>query len=107
MSDATKMKISLAKALKSEGKTDWQRLQREDAAGVEPEGDDFGWLNSEIIRRPGKQPLTIRVDEDVLEFFRATGKGYQTRINAVLRAYVEAQGRRKGSASSAALARKP
>jgi uncharacterized protein (DUF4415 family) len=38
--------------------------------------------------------LNMRVDRDVLEFFRKTGRGYQTRINAVLRAFVEAQERR-------------
>ena len=35
--------------------------------------------------------MTMRVDSDILEFFKAQGKGYQTRINAVLRAYMEAQ----------------
>jgi uncharacterized protein (DUF4415 family) len=33
--------------------------------------------------------LHMRIDRDVLEFFRQTGRGYQTRINAVLRSYVE------------------
>ena len=38
---------------------------------------------------PTKQQVTIRLDADVLEFFRAQGQGYQTRINAVLRSYVD------------------
>jgi len=37
-----------------------------------------------------KQQVTLRIDADVLEFFKNTGSGYQTRLNAVLRAYVEA-----------------
>jgi uncharacterized protein (DUF4415 family) len=37
-----------------------------------------------------KQQLTIRLDNDVLEWFRAQGRGYQTKINALLRAYMEA-----------------
>lgn len=41
-----------------------------------------------------KQLTSFRVDPDVLDWFKSTGKGYQTRINAVLRSYVEAQ--RKG-----------
>jgi uncharacterized protein (DUF4415 family) len=39
---------------------------------------------------PKKQQITIRVDHDVLEWFRAQGRGYQTKINALLRAYMEA-----------------
>lgn len=38
----------------------------------------------------GKKLVSLRIDADVLDFFRHTGKRYQTRINAVLRAYVEA-----------------
>ena len=36
-----------------------------------------------------KQQITLRIDADVLEFFKHTGKRYQTRMNAVLRAYVK------------------
>ncbi len=36
-----------------------------------------------------KQLLSLRIDRDVVEWFRATGKNYQSRMNAVLRAYVE------------------
>jgi len=39
----------------------------------------------------GKKPVSLRIDEDILDFFRDTGKRYQTRINAVLRSYMEAQ----------------
>lgn len=38
-----------------------------------------------------KKQVTLRIDSDVIDFFKHTGKRYQTRINAVLRAYVEAQ----------------
>lgn len=38
----------------------------------------------------GKKLVSLRIDEDVLEFFKHTGRRYQTRINAVLRSYVEA-----------------
>ncbi len=36
-----------------------------------------------------KTPLTLRIDSDVLDWYRKTGPGYQTRINALLRAYME------------------
>jgi len=38
-----------------------------------------------------KRQVTLRIDADVLDYFKHTGKRYQTRINAVLRTYVEAQ----------------
>lgn len=43
-----------------------------------------------------KEPISLRVDSDVLEFFKAQGKGHLTRMNAVLRSYVDAH-RSKGS----------
>jgi uncharacterized protein (DUF4415 family) len=38
-----------------------------------------------------KQPVKLRIDADVLAWFRATGKGYQTRMNNVLRTFVESR----------------
>ena len=42
---------------------------------------------------PGKELVTLRLDRDVLDWFRKAGKGYQTRINAVLRAYKDVHSR--------------
>lgn len=54
-----------------------------------PELDE--WFAGAIVREPvGKEQVTIRFDSDLLEWFRAQGKGYQSRMNAVLRAYYEA-----------------
>ncbi|WP_427901721.1 BrnA antitoxin family protein [Marinobacter bryozoorum] len=47
------------------------------------------------MRVPAKQPVTLRIDEDVLEWFRSQGKGYQTRINKLLRLYMESQQSRR------------
>ena len=55
-------------------------------------GDDF-FKNAELIM-PSKESVTMRMDTDVLAWFRQTGKGYQTRINQLLRRYMEAQMRR-------------
>jgi uncharacterized protein (DUF4415 family) len=44
------------------------------------------------VRWPGnKEPVSLRVDSDILAFFRSQGKGYQTKINMLLRRYMEAQ----------------
>jgi uncharacterized protein (DUF4415 family) len=83
------------------GKTDWKRLERltdEDiakAVAKDPEAPPLwtakDWANAKIVLPPAKQPVTIRLDGDVIEWFKEQGGGYQTRINAVLKAYVNAQ----------------
>jgi uncharacterized protein (DUF4415 family) len=44
--------------------------------------------------RPVKKPLSLRIDADVIDWFQRQGQGYQTRMNAVLREYVERHRRR-------------
>ena len=56
-----------------------------------PELDADFWKNAEIVQPDTTQPVTLRIKKSVLEHFKAGGKGYQTRINAVLESYVKAQ----------------
>jgi uncharacterized protein (DUF4415 family) len=49
----------------------------------------------QIVVPTPKQAISIRLDDQVIDWFKRQGPGYQTRINAVLRAYIEAQGRRR------------
>ena len=49
--------------------------------------EDF-WDDGEVVTPVSKQAISLRVDEDVLDWFRQTGPRYQTRINAVLRSYM-------------------
>jgi len=56
-----------------------------------PELDDLFWRNAKLVHPVPKKQTTIRFDQDILEWFQAQGKGYQSRMNAVLRAYVEAR----------------
>jgi len=55
-----------------------------DWAEIEP----IDWSKAEVVIPPKKQAISIRLDEDLICFFKAAGPGYQRRINAVLRAYV-------------------
>jgi uncharacterized protein (DUF4415 family) len=55
-----------------------------------PERDESFFQKTTVTLPPGKKQLTVRVDEDVLAWLKEQGKGYQTRINAILRAYYEA-----------------
>jgi len=57
-----------------------------------PEGPDLGanfWATAEIVKPAGKKSIHLRVDSDVLEFFKSGGKGHLTRMNAVLRRYMQ------------------
>jgi uncharacterized protein (DUF4415 family) len=57
-----------------------------------PELDESFFKNA-VLRLPvPKASITLRLDRDVLDWFRAQGRGYQTRINAILKAYKEAHG---------------
>jgi uncharacterized protein (DUF4415 family) len=51
-----------------------------------------GIARQELPVAPKKAAISLRLDADVLDWFRAQGAGYQTRINAILRAYKEAAG---------------
>ena len=55
-----------------------------------PELDDDFWANAKVVMPKKKEQISIKIDRDVLEFFRKDGPGYQTRMNAVLRSFVEA-----------------
>jgi uncharacterized protein (DUF4415 family) len=55
---------------------------------------DIDWSEAVVVIPPKKKAISIRVDEDVLNYFKKQGAGYQRRMNAVLRFYVE-QKRRK------------
>ncbi len=85
------------------GKTDLARLaaltDEEINASIanDPDWADFkdaDWSEAVIIVPPKKQPISIRIDGDVLDFFKKQGAGYQKRINAVLRSFMNAS--RKG-----------
>ena len=61
---------------------------RPDAPTCDP--DAAFWRRARVVVPPGKQSVHLRVDRDVLDWFRAQGRGHLTRMNAVLRAYYEA-----------------
>lgn len=53
--------------------------------------DDF-WDTADVVEPVAKQPISLRVDADVLDWFKAQGPRYQSRINAVLRSYMTQRG---------------
>jgi uncharacterized protein (DUF4415 family) len=79
-----------------QSKTDWARLKTDEAvANPEHPETTVNHIVRGIVRRglaplPSKASISLRVDQDVLEWFKAQGTGYQTRINTVLRAFRDA-----------------
>jgi uncharacterized protein (DUF4415 family) len=61
-----------------------------DYSDIPPADNEF-WEKAVLIPPPGKERLTLRLDNYVIDYFKRRGRGYQSRINAVLRSYVEAQ----------------
>jgi uncharacterized protein (DUF4415 family) len=57
--------------------------------GDVPEIRDWSNAKLGVFYRPVKQQLTLRLDADVIDWFKQQGEGYQSRINAALRAHVE------------------
>jgi uncharacterized protein (DUF4415 family) len=84
---------------KKRSRTDWKRIDAMRDSDIDlPEMPELGpefFANAILWPGPKKQ-ITLRIDPDVLAFFRKHGRGYQTTINAVLRKYVEAQKGRAG-----------
>ena len=78
--------------------TDWEALNRLSAADIragidsDPDTratDENFWKDAQVVFPKPKRPVTLRLDADLLEWFRRES-GYQTRINAILRAYMDA-----------------
>jgi len=86
--------------LPKDTQTDWARVDAmteeeiDEAARSDPDAQptDFEFWKDAVLRMPmTKQAVSLRVDRDVLEWFKGQGRGYQTLMNAVLRSYMEAQ----------------
>lgn len=84
---------------RGKSKSDWARsatttyeeIERQIAADPDEAGMIVDWASASTEMPQPKTVLNMRIDKDVLDHFRKKGRGYQTRINAVLRAHVKAE----------------
>jgi uncharacterized protein (DUF4415 family) len=81
-----KYSLSQVEALRERG----EDPTHPDAPEAESLGAEF-WKSARVVMPTGKTSVHLRLDSDVVEWFKAHGKGHLTRMNAVLRAYVETQ----------------
>lgn len=81
----------------NDSRTDWNRLEKMSDADIDfsdiPELDADFFQNAKVHMPQSKKAVSIRLDQDVLAWFRKQGRGYQTRMNAVLRTYMQAHTR--------------
>lgn len=86
------------------GKTDWARFDAltdkeiETAIANDPDWEEFkdiDWSKATLVNFAKKKAISIRIDEDVLDFFKSEGDGYQRRMNAVLRFYMQQKAKPK------------
>lgn len=90
MSESNIKRYSLEEIRRMKSGTDWDYL-REQGDYEGPQEFEVDWSKARIVTPDPKQAISLRIDPDVLEFFKSEGRGYQTRMNAVLRAYMEAK----------------
>jgi uncharacterized protein (DUF4415 family) len=83
-----------ANSSKKKSKTDWDKLNAMSDSEINysdiSELDEYFFKNGKLKKPKTKPHISIRLDPDVLEWFKSYGSGYQTRINAVLRMYMKA-----------------
>jgi uncharacterized protein (DUF4415 family) len=96
-----------AKIAKGEDRTNWQKTDAVTGAKLEAsiraDADDLrsepDWTRAVVGIPVPKDHINIRLDHDILQWFRSNGKGYQTLINNVLRAFVQTRQRRQNAKS--------
>jgi uncharacterized protein (DUF4415 family) len=88
-------------SLSEEDREAWERLKTMrnediDFSDIPNQAGTTGWRRvSDLVPSENKEQITLRLDADVLAFFRSTGRRYQSRINAALREYMRAHGTAK------------
>ena len=94
----TKFYYMSKKTISSNSETDWQRLDAmtdaeidlSDCPEITPEKFAKAVVRQGLPTAKNKVQVTLRIDSDVLEWYKLQGRGYQTQINSLLRAYKEA-----------------
>lgn len=87
--------------------TDWARFDAltdrdiEKAVASDPDAppimDEQWWRNATLVLPERKVPVSLRIDREILEWFKGQGRGYQSRMHAVLAAYYRAHSTREGA----------
>jgi uncharacterized protein (DUF4415 family) len=96
-SRSVKQRVAKLNSSSKKSRTNWRFLHSDEPGTPTPEHPEVdvryivrGVVRHGLVPVPPKTSIALRVDSDVLEWFKAQGRGYQTRMNAVLRAFRDA-----------------
>jgi uncharacterized protein (DUF4415 family) len=89
--DGGSMARSTTKQNRKASKGKPARITRASGSAASSKSKAANWGNLQVTWPQPKQAISLRIDQDILGWFRDRGPGYQTRMNAVLRAFVDAQ----------------
>ena len=81
-----------AKIVRGETKTDWIKAAQcplPDGSDPDDAMEEIDWATTELPMPRPKAHASLRLDADMLDWFKAQGRGYQTKINAILRSYYQ------------------
>jgi uncharacterized protein (DUF4415 family) len=77
----------------STSRTNWTKLHSKDDSNISyedsPETTKEFWKDAKVHMPVHKQPISLRLDEDIIIYFKKQGPGYQSKMNAVLKAYIK------------------
>jgi uncharacterized protein (DUF4415 family) len=99
------VRMTFEEALAHPSRIDWAKVDATTDDDIERQIDEDGdrqfldavdWSRAAWIEPIAKQPISIRLDADILSFFRSKGPGYQSLINQVLRHYMESAVKKAG-----------
>ena len=78
--------------MKSLSKSNYRKIKKISDNDIDysdiPETDEDFWSDAQVLFPAKKTHLSIRLDDDIISWFKQFGRGYQTKINAVLRSYI-------------------
>ena len=96
-SRSVRQRVAKLKSSSKKSRTNWNFLHSDEPGTPTPDAPEVdvryivrGVVRQGLVPVPAKTSIALRVDSDVLEWFKAQGPGYQTRMNAVLRAFRDA-----------------
>lgn len=78
--------------MSTSSKTNYKRINKLSDKDIDysdiPETDEKFWSDAEVLFPTKKTHVSIRLDDDIISWFKQFGRGYQTKINSVLKSYI-------------------
>lgn len=87
--------------MSTSSKTNYKRINKLSDKDIDysdiPETDEKFWSDAEVLFPTKKTHVSIRLDDDIISWFKQFGRGYQTKINSVLKSYITSIQKKTGT----------